>query len=316
MPLSTKTCDVSIIIPIYNEEKAIRPLIEAIVHVCQEMDYEIIPVNDGSTDQTAQELAALAEGNPRVRTLTLKKNFGQTAALAAGFDHSTGRVLIPMDGDGQNDPSDIPRLLEKIEEGFDVVSGWRKKRADRYLSRRLPSQMANALISFVTGVPLHDYGCTFKAYRRPVISQLQIHGEMHRFLPAWCAWQGGRVAEIAVLHHPRRTGQSKYGMTRIFKVIVDLLTLKFFSGYLVKPNYLFTGTAMVLFLMGVASAGAAIVDKFGPDRFSQFRIPLLLLSVFFALVAVFMVLMGFLAELLVRLYFEIRRQKPYHLADE
>jgi hypothetical protein len=207
-------------------------------------------------------------------------------------------------------------MLAEAEKGFEVVSGWRKDRKDAFFSRRLPSYMANGLISLVTGVPLHDYGCTLKVYRRSIIGNLQIAGEMHRFLPAWCVWQGGKVTEVSVNHRPRTWGKSKYGFFRIFKVIADLMTLKFFSGFLFKPNYLFSGTGFVSVGIGVLSAGFAFFDKFGPDRFPYLRIPLLLLSVFLCLVGVLLILMGFLAELLVRLYFDVRHQKPYRLADE
>jgi hypothetical protein len=176
--------------------------------------------------------------------------------------------------------------------------------------------IANGLISYVTGVHLHDYGCTLKAYRRSTISDIQLYGEMHRFLPAWCVWQGGKVAEMQVRHHPRTRGYSKYGLLRTFKVIIDLITLKFFSGYLFKPNHLFAGSGLLFLCLGILAGGYAIFDKFGPDMFPRFRIPLLLLSVFFGLVSIFLVLMGLLAELLVRLYFQVRNQKPYRLADE
>ncbi len=306
----------SIVIPVFNEKGNIKTLINQIVQSCGQASYEIIVVDDGSSDGTKEEIAESALQHKEVRCLSLKRNFGQTAALAAGIDNAKGDVIVPMDGDGQNDPNDIPRLLAKLNEGFDVVSGWRKNRKDGFFLRRFPSHLANALISTVTGVHLHDYGCTLKAYRRTIITNIQISGEMHRFLPAWCVWQGGKVAEMVVNHHPRRIGQSKYGLMRIFKVIIDLITLKFFSGYLSKPNYVFSGIGLVLFLLGILSAGIAIFDKFGPDRFPKFRTPLLLLSIFCGMVAVFLMLMGLLAELLVRLYFQVRNQKPYRLADE
>jgi glycosyltransferase involved in cell wall biosynthesis len=307
---------ISLIIPIYNEEGNVAPLIESISKACATIDHEIIAINDGSTDLTGDELSASQRKYPRLKIFTLKRNFGQTAAMAAGIDHAQGEIIIPLDGDGQNDPADIPKLIEKMAEGYDVVSGWRKDRQDAFLSRKLPSQLANALISYATGIHLHDYGCSLKAYRRSIISNIQIYGEMHRFLPAWCAWQGGRVAEIPVNHHPRTRGKSKYGLMRIGKVIIDLLTVKFFSGYLAKPNYLFSGTGFISLFLSFFSAGLAIVDKFTGNHHAQYHIPLLLLAVALGLMAVFMFLMGLLAELLVRLYFQVRQQKPYRLINE
>ncbi|MCB4755703.1 MAG: glycosyltransferase family 2 protein [Elusimicrobia bacterium] len=306
----------SIIIPIFNEEGNLTSLIQSLLKACAAYAHEIIAINDGSTDGSAEELGALAKITPSLRILSLKRNFGQTAALAAGIDHAQGDIIVPLDGDGQNDPEDIPRLIEKLKEGYDVVSGWRKNRQDNFLSRRLPSYVANALISRVTGVPLHDYGCTLKAYRRSIIAHIQLAGEMHRFLPAWCVWQGGKVTEMVVNHHPRKKGKSKYGLLRFLKVIIDLITVKFFSGYLAKPNYIFSGMGLFFFLLGFSAAAIAFIDKFGPDLYPQYRTPLLLLAIFFSLVAVFLILMGLLAELLVRLYFHVSHQKPYRLTNE
>lgn len=307
---------VSLVVPIYNEEGNITPLVASIVEACRSLSHEILLVDDGSSDGSKAELAAVAAGNPTVRVITLKRNFGQTAAMAAGIDNARGAVIIPMDGDGQNDPADIPRLLAKMDEGYDVVSGWRKDRHDKFLSRRLPSMLANGLISFVTGVHLHDYGCTLKAYKRDVITNLQLCGEMHRFLPAWCVWQGGRIAELAVNHRARTRGQSKYGIMRTFKVVIDLVTVKFFSGYISKPNYLFSGIGMGLVFISLLSGGVAVFDKIGPDMYPKLRLPLLLLAVFLGMVSVLFFMMGLMAELLVRLYFQVRSQKAYRLANE
>ena len=235
--------------------------------------------------------------------------------MAAGFDSSKGDVIIPLDADGQNDPDDIPRLLSKMEEGYDVVSGWRKNRQDGALLRKIPSRIANKIISWVSNVPLHDYGCTLKAYRSDVIKGVELFGDMHRFLPAWCAWQGGKVTEMPVNHFPRVIGKSKYGIFRTFKVIVDLMTLKFFSGYLARPSHFFAGTGLILFGISVACLSFAVYDKFGPDLFAKFRIPLLLMSVFFGLAALFLILMGLLAELLIRLYFQVSGRKTYRLKN-
>jgi glycosyltransferase involved in cell wall biosynthesis len=307
---------ISIIIPVYNEEGNVTPLIESIEKACASLSREILVINDGSRDGTAAEINGLAKKIPALRPIHLKRNFGQTAALAAGIDHARGEIIIPLDGDGQNDPADIPRLLQKIDEGYDVVSGWRKNRQDSFVSRILPSKMANALISLISGVHLHDYGCSLKAYKASVIKNIKLAGEMHRFLPAWCVWQGGRVAEIVVEHHPRTRGRSKYGIFRTIKVVIDLFTLKFFSGFITKPNYLFSGMGFVSMIMSVAALAFALYDKFGPDRFPSFRIPFLLVSVFFGLSALFLILMGLLSEVLARLYFSVSQQKPYRLIDE
>jgi glycosyltransferase involved in cell wall biosynthesis len=306
----------SIVVPTYNEEGNIAVLFAKIESACAPLAHEVIFVDDGSTDNTKNELANLTRTSPHARVLTLRRNFGQTAAMAAGFDASQGDVIIPLDADGQNDPADIPRLLSKMDEGYDVVSGWRKNRKDGFFLRKIPSFLANRMISWVSGVSLHDYGCTLKAYRSSVIKDVQLFGDMHRFLPAWCAWRGGKVTELPVNHFPRTIGKSKYGLFRTFKVIVDLITFKFFSGYLARPNHLFTGTGLVFCLLSLASLVFALYDKFGPDAFSKFRIPLLLMSMFFGLAALFLILMGLLAELLIRLYFQVSDRKIYSLKQE
>lgn len=316
MSLSQKNTYVSIVIPVYNEEGNLQPLLEAIAHACADTLHEIIVVDDGSQDKTYDELIETARHISTIRPIKLKKNFGQTAALAAGIDAAKGDIIIPLDGDGQNDPADIPRLLQKMSEGYDVVSGWRKFRKDPFLSRRLPSILANWLISTATGVHLHDYGCTLKAYKAPLLKNIRIYGEMHRFLPAWCAWQGGKISEIDVNHRPRMRGLSKYGLSRIFKVIIDLFTLKFFSGYLAKPNYLFSGTGFLSLIFSFLCAGLAFADKLIFNQYGHLRIPLLLCSLFFGLAALFLILMGLIAELLARLYFQAGQHKPYRLADE
>lgn len=305
----------SIVMPVYNESGNLAPLIAKISAASAAYDYEIVAVDDGSSDSSHDELVELAKKEKRLKIVRLKRNFGQTAALAAGIDFAKGNVIIAMDADGQNDPSNIPQLLSKMSEGYDVVSGWRRDRKDPFISRRLPSIIANKIISVVTNVPLHDYGCTLKAYRKSVISGIQLYGEMHRFLPAWCAWQGGKIAEVPVIHHPRTIGKSKYGIMRTFKVMIDLITVKFFSGYLTKPNYVFSGSGIVFLLMSFFTTAVALYDKFGPDMYPKFRLPMLLLAVFFGLGAIFLILMGLIAELLVRLYYQVGEQKPYRLAE-
>lgn len=314
--MSSNSPTVSVIVPVFNEAGNIQVLIDRMFKSSANSIDEVICVNDGSTDETADELQAISSQHKKIKVITLARNFGQTAALAAGIDHAQGDIIIPMDADGQNDPIDIANLLTKMKEGFDVVSGWRRDRQDAFFSRILPSKIANALISMATGVPLHDYGCTLKAYRRAYLKDLQICGEMHRFLPAWCAWQGAKVSEIVVQHHPRRIGKSNYGFSRFFKVIIDLFTVKFFQGFLFKPNYLFSGYGLFTLVLSGTAASVAIIDKFGPDRFPQFRIPLLLLAVFLGMVSVFLFLIGVLAEVLARLYFQVRNQKPYRLLDD
>jgi len=212
-----------------------------------------------------------------------------------------------------NDPADIPKLLQKIAEGYDVASGWRKKREDPFWSRRFPSILANSIISSVTGVHLHDFGCTLKAYRRSSLEKIRLYGEMHRFLPAWCAWRGAKITEVEVHHLPRTKGRSKYGLGRTFKVVLDLLTTKFISGYLTKPSYFFGGLGLLFYLTGALSGGVAFYDKLGPDRWPALRIPLLLLAGFLGVVGTFLLLMGLIAELIVRLYYEISREKPYQI---
>jgi len=308
--------EISLVIPIYNEKENIIPLVRDIEGICQDLSYEILIINDGSTDGSLEKAKTLKMGNPRIRIVNFKRNYGQTAAMAAGIDYAQGEYIIPLDGDRQNDPADIPKLLVKIKEGYDVVSGWRKDRHDAFLTRKLPSFFANFIISAVTGVRLHDYGCTLKAYRASLIKNVQIHGEMHRFLPAWCYWLGGKITEVPVNHSPRTQGKSKYGLTRVFKVIIDLMTVKFFSGYLAKPNYVYSGSGFFFFLISLLALGFALFDKFSLNRFPNFRIPLLLFSGFSGLLAVFLFLMGFLAELLVRVYFAARDQKPYVVSNE
>ncbi|MFN0116959.1 MAG: glycosyltransferase family 2 protein [Elusimicrobiota bacterium] len=301
---------VSIVIPIFNEEASISSVLADIEASCQDINYEILLVNDGSTDGTSSVLQTLVNP-PKIKLFNLSRNFGQTAAISIGVENSKGEFIIPIDADGQNDPRDILKLIEKCNEGWDVVSGWRSERKDHFFSRILPSMIANKLISFVTGVPLHDYGCSLKIYRKSILEKVQFYGEIHRFLPAWCAWMGGMVTEVTVNHRARSTGKSKYGMSRFFKVIIDLITLSFFQSFLFKPNYLFSGTGLFFLFISFLSFLMALIDKLGPDQFDYLRIPLLLLSVFLGLVAIFLISIGLLAELLARIFFQIRGQSPY-----
>ncbi|MFT4704649.1 MAG: glycosyltransferase involved in cell wall biosynthesis [Bradymonadia bacterium] len=307
---------VSLLIPVYNEEENLPRLYDQICAVSERetLEVEMIFVDDGSQDGSLGVLRTLAAKDERIRVVSFRRNFGQTAGLAAAIDHATGDVMIPMDADLQNDPEDIPRLLAKLDEGFDVVSGWRKDRKDTFISRKLPSMIANRLISAWSGVPLHDYGCSLKAYRAEVITGVKLYGEMHRFVPIYASWQGARVTELVVNHRARQFGVSKYGINRTFKVLLDMLTVKFLGDYSTKPIYLFGGMGAVLFAMAVLIVGGVIVEKIFFDAFVH-KMSLLLLSSFLATVSIVLVMMGLLAEIIVRTYHEAQ-SKPIYLVRE
>ena len=303
---------ISITVPIFNEVESIVLLHKQVAVVLDGLakPWELVLINDGSTDGSAEALDRLAASDPNVKVIHLRRNFGQTAAMMAGFDYARGDIIIPMDGDLQNDPSDIPRFLAKLDEGFDVVSGWRKVRKDATLTRNYPSWMANRLISVISGVPLHDYGCSLKAYRKHVIKDVKLYGEMHRFVPIYASWQGARVTEIPVTHHPRRFGRSKYGLERTVKVALDLIVVKFLAKYAQKPMYVF-GTVGLLSLAISAIAGVwAVYLKFG-ENISFVQTPLPLLFVLTAITGVMCILMGLLAELLTRTYHESQDKAVY-----
>lgn len=305
---------VSIVIPVFNEEKSLPLLFEELTSTFKTLkrDAEVIFVDDGSTDNSASSLQLLTPGlKMNVKIIRLRRNFGQTAAIAAGIEKAKGNSIVFMDADLQNDPADIPKLIKKLDQGFDVVSGWRKNRHDPYFSRVLPSKIANKIISFVTGVHLKDYGCTLKAYRREILENVSLYGEMHRFLPALCVWQGGSIAEIEVTHHPRKFGKSKYGLIRTFKVILDLITVKFLSFYMTKPIYVFGGIGLLSMGFGVVIAAYIIYAKLFIHGFYIIESPLFIVSVFLEIVGVIFVLMGLLAEILVRIYYESQGKKPY-----
>lgn len=287
------------------------PLFHAIVATCEQLDdsFEVVFVDDGSRDETFRRLAAVAETDPRLILIQLRRNFGQTAAMAAGFDFARGEVIVPMDGDAQNDPEDIPRLLAKLDEGYDVVSGWREDRRDGVV-RTLPSRIANWVIGRVTGVRLHDYGCSLKAYRADMIKETKLYGEMHRFLPALAHLVGARITEIPVRHHPRRHGRSKYGLRRTLKVILDLATVKFLSDYGTKPIYVFGGVGGSLCLGGVAAGVYTLWEKY-VDHVYVNKNPAVLLAVFLFLVGTNLIMMGLLAELIVRTYHESQGKPTY-----
>jgi len=304
----------SITIPIYNEQDNILPLYDKLVATLEpiQKEFEIIMVNDGSADRSEEILNMLAEKDSRVRVIHFRRNYGQTAAMMAGIDHSSGDIIIPMDGDNQNEPSDIPRLLEKINDGCDVVSGWRKERKDGRFSKVLPSIIANWLISRVTGVKLHDYGCSLKAYRNHVIKDVRLYGEMHRFIPIYAKWRGAKVAEIIVRHHPRRSGKTHYGLSRTFRVLSDLLLIRFLDKYSHNPIHLFGGFGMLNFLMAFLTFALMVYYKFWGGK-TFIETPLPTLTVFFLLIGFMAILIGFVAEMLMRTYYESLHKKPYSI---
>ena len=308
--------DVSIVVPIYNEEENIPALHEKVSQALSTsgLEYELILVDDGSSDRSFLLLHDLAQKDPRVKVIRFRRNFGQTAAMAAGFDAATGRVVVPMDGDLQNDPADIVRLLAKIEEGYDVVSGWRKDRQDTFINRKLPSMIANGLISRLTGVHLHDYGCTLKAYRKEVLEGINLYGEMHRFVPALASQVGARVAEIPVQHHPRLFGQSKYGISRTMRVVLDLMTVKFLLQYSTKPIQLFGKWGVYTLMSGMLSGVATIYMKLF-EHTSMNRNPLLILTAFLLFMGIQFIVLGLLGELNARTYYEAQG-KPIYVVRE
>jgi len=301
----------SVVIPVYNEEENVRLLHEQLKRVLDTLntEYEIILVDDGSSDRTLSLLEEIQRRDTNVMVLSLRRNFGQTAAFAAGFDFAQGDVVVTMDGDLQNDPSDIPKLIELIKDN-DLVSGWRKKRQDPFLSRRLPSILANWLISNVTGVKLHDYGCSLKAYRREVIKNLKLYGEMHRFIPAVASWYGVRIAEVETTHHPRLHGKSKYGISRTVKVVLDLITVKFLQSFSTKPIQFFGPVGVLSGFLGFFILFYLTFDKlfFGHDIGGR---PLLLLGALLIIVGIQLIGMGLLGEMLVRVYHESQRKPIY-----
>ncbi|GAB4405582.1 MAG: glycosyltransferase family 2 protein [Thermodesulfovibrionales bacterium] len=302
---------VSVVIPLYNEEDNVGALHERLSGVLGGLglEYEIIYVDDGSTDRTLDLLAEIQNNDPNVVVLSLRRNFGQTAAFAAGFDFSRGDVVVTMDGDLQNDPGDIPKLLELIKDN-DLVSGWRKKRKDPFFSRRLPSMIANWLISKVTGVKLHDYGCSLKAYRRDVIKNLKLYGEMHRFIPAVASWYGVRVAEVETTHHPRLRGKSKYGISRTVKVVLDLITVKFLQSFSTRPLQFFGAIGIAGGFIGFLTLLYLSIEKLILGNPIGGR-PLLLLGALLIIVGIQFIGMGLLGEMIVRVYHETQRKPIY-----
>jgi glycosyltransferase involved in cell wall biosynthesis len=309
--------DVSVVIPLFNERDNVVPLLEELFGVLSALgkSYEVICVDDGSVDDTFEELLRFSRKAPELRIIRFRRNFGQTAAMSAGIEAARGAVIVPMDGDLQNDPADIPRLLQAMAEGYDVVSGWRRNRKDAEFGRKLPSTLANRLISAASGIRLHDYGCSLKAYRREVLDSVRLYGEMHRFIPIYASWQGARVTELEVNHRLRHAGKSNYGLGRTFKVILDLMVVKFLASYVTRPIYLFGGLGLACFGMACLSFLGAVTYKL--LKLKDFvETPLPLLAVAFGIAGIQCLLMGLLAELVIRTYYESQGKRPYVVAEE
>jgi glycosyltransferase involved in cell wall biosynthesis len=308
--------DLSVIVPVFNEEESLLPLYHKLMTVLSGIgkSFEIIFINDGSTDGSYAALCRLAEADAKVKVINLRRNFGQTAAISAGFDHARGGIIIPMDADLQNDPVDIPALLEKLEEGYDVASGWRKERQDKEAGRIFTSRLANWLIGFFTGVKLHDSGCTLKAYRAEIVRGTRLYGEMHRFIPALASLMGARICEVPVTHHARPFGKSKYGFNRVFKVLLDLITVKFLADFSTKPLYAFGGTGFVLFTLAVLAAAETVWERIVYGTYVHNN-PFILIAVFLGTLGVNFILMGLFAELVIRTYHESQGKPIYHVRD-
>ena len=311
--------ELSLFLPVLDEEENLRPMHAKIAAALDALGKtaEVIYVDDGSTDKSLAILREIAAGDERVRVISLRRNYGQTAAMSAGIDAAKGDILIPMDADLQNDPADISRLLDKLDEGYDVVSGWRKNRQDKLISRKIPSQIANRIISWIGGVPLHDYGCSLKAYRRDVIQDVRLYGEMHRFIPIYASWAGARVAEIPVDHHARTMGKSKYGISRTVKVVFDLITIKFMASYQTKPLYLFGWAGLLTFGVSLLSALLAFLMKFlsWPHHADFVQTPLPIIALVTLVLGVQLFLMGLLAEMMVRTYHESQAKSIYAVRE-
>jgi glycosyltransferase involved in cell wall biosynthesis len=312
----THVIDLSVVVPIYNEAESLTTLVQAIADAVQEtsLSYEIICVDDGSRDGSTEILKELAEQRNDLKAVILRRNYGQTPAMAAGFECAEGQVIVTLDGDLQNDPADIPVLLAKLNEGYDLVSGWREKRQDAALTRLLPSKIANWLIGEVTGVKIHDYGCSLKAYRAELVADMNLYGELHRFLPALAFIEGARITEIPVRHHPRRFGKSKYGLGRTIRVIMDLFTIFFMKKFLTRPMHVFGLWGMISFALGIATGLYLTIVKFVFQQNIGSR-PLLILAVLLVLTGIQLFCFGLVSELLMRTYHESQRRPIYRIRD-
>jgi len=310
-----KQPQISVVVPLLDEQDNLPPLYEQITRsLTGRHEYELIFIDDGSTDRSFEILKGLQASDPRVRVIRFRRNFGQTAALSAGFARARGEVVVALDADLQNDPADIPMLVAKLDEGYDVVSGWRKVRHDAALKRKLPSRLANGLISYITGVRLHDYGCTLKAYRREILAETRLYGEMHRFIPALASWSGARVTECVVNHRPRTAGRAKYGLGRTLKVVLDLMTVKFLGSFSTKPIYAFGGLGLFTALLAFLFAWIVVYQKI-EHKTDMIGNPLLLLSAVLVITTVQFILMGLIAELLGRTYHESQNRPTYVIRE-
>lgn len=318
----TQPCDdqveLSIIVPLFNEEENVEPLYRELADTLGRLgrSHEILFVDDGSTDTTVERLRRASTGDPHVRIIRFRRNFGQTAAISAGLDYARGEILCLMDGDLQNDPADIGRLLDKLAEGYDVVSGWRRRRRDPFFMRRLPSAVANWLISWISGVRLHDYGCTLKVYRREVLADVRLYGEMHRFIPIYASWYGSRIAEIEVNHRLRRGGRSNYGLARTGKVILDLIVILFLSHYSRKPIYVFGGFGLIMFVLAFLLGSYGLYLKFlATPRLMLNRTPIPAMIAGMTVVGFLAIFIGLLAEMSTRIYYESQRKPTYSIKE-
>lgn len=307
----------SLVIPVYNEEENLAPLmleIDGVMKALPGLSWEILFVDDGSMDKSLEVLKSLSATRPHVKVFSFTRNFGQTAAMSCGIKAAMGDVIIPMDADRQNDPADIPRMLEKINEGFGCVSGWRKDRKDTLVLRKIPSWIANRLISQATGVSIHDYGCSMKAYRREIIQDVELYGEMHRFIPAYAAGVGAKVTEMVVNHRPRVAGVSKYGLFRVFKVLLDLIVVRFLTAYFSRPMHFFGVVGFAALVLGVFAEIAAIILKLARVR-DFVATPLPIVGAMLVIVGTQFILFGLMAEVLMRTYFESQQRKPYVIKE-
>ena len=311
---SERGIDISIVVPVFNEAENLVDLCQGASKVLIQLGatWEMIFINDGSTDGSYEILDHLAEEDQRIRIIHFKRNFGQTAAMMAGFDYARGEVIIPLDGDGQNDPADIPKMLELLNQGSDVVSGWRKDRQDNVIRRNIPSILANKLISAVSGVQLHDFGCSMKAYKRHVVDGIRLYGEMHRFLPIYASWHGAKITEVIVNHHPRRTGSSKYGLERVVKVILDLLVVKFLDRAASKPMYVFGGCGIFSLALSLFTFLWMLGLKINHQiAFIDTPLPLIVVMTF--MIAMMCILLGLLAEMITRTFYESQGKAIYNI---
>lgn len=307
---------ISVVLPVYNESESLPILLSSLENVLASIDYEIITVNDGSIDDSWKRIMSACHQNKNIKAVNFKRNFGQTSAINAGMQMATGEIIVLIDSDLENDPNDIQLLLNKLAEGYDVVSGWRKTRwQGKYFTRKLPSLLANKLISYISGVKLNDYGCTLKAYRKDVVKDVFLYGQMHRFIPVYCTWQGGKVTEIPVQYQPRRFGKSNYGLFRIYKVILDLIMIKFLDKYMQRPIHFFGGAGILAFAAATVSAVVSLYLKFSGYA-TLIQTPLPTISAVFFIVGIEMILMGVMAEILMRTYFESQHKMPFSIKEK